>query len=155
MTEMASQDFVVPLLINGEDVVHSSTFDVTSPATGNTAWKAVSASPEDAIRAVEAAQAAFPSWSQTKPSVRTAILLKAADILEKNVDEYAGYMQAEMGADVGSSKFFVVPLAISMCRDLAGRISSVCGSVPVVAKEGQSAMVWKEPYGVCLGITAW
>ncbi|KAF1951182.1 aldehyde dehydrogenase family protein [Byssothecium circinans] len=125
----------VPLLINGEDISHTSTFDVISPASGEACWKAVSATSEDAVKA--------------------AVLLKAADILEQNVGEYAGYMMTEMGADVGSAQFFVLPLAIAMCRDIAGRIASVCGSVPIVAKEGQSAMVWKEPYGVCLSVVAW
>ncbi|KAJ4351377.1 uncharacterized protein N0V89_006717 [Didymosphaeria variabile] len=145
----------VPLLIDGQDVQHESTFDVISPATGELCWKAVSASADDAIKAVESAQAAFSSWSQTKPSTRTAILLKVADILEAKAEKYADYMMAEMGADRGAAQFFVTPLAIAMCRDIAGRISSVCGSVPVVAKEGQSAMVWKEPYGVVLGVVAW
>ncbi|KAF9739018.1 hypothetical protein PMIN06_010976 [Paraphaeosphaeria minitans] len=145
----------VPLLIDGQDIHHESTFDVISPGTGEVCWKAVSASADDARKAVESAQAVFPSWSQTKPSTRSAILLKAADIIEKNIGKYADYMMAEMGADRATAQFFVIPLAIAMCRDIAGRISSVCGGVPVVAKEGQSAMVWKEPYGVVLGVVAW
>ena len=152
---MATEDFAVPLLINGEEITHSSTFDVVSPSTTETCWKAVSATPEDAIKAVETAQVAFSSWSKTKPSTRTAILLKAADIMEANIEEYASYMMTEMGADRGAAQFFVVPLAIAMCRDIANRISGICGSVPAVAKEGQSAMIWKEPYGVCLGIVPW
>ena len=152
---MTVSDVTIPLLINGEEVTRSSTFDVISPSTSSVCWKAVSATPDEATKAVEAAQAALPTWSQTKPSTRTAILLKAADVLEKNVEEYATHMMTEMGADRGAAQFFVLPLAIAMCRDIAGRISSVCGSVPVVAREGQSAMVWKEPYGVCLGIVAW
>ncbi|KAK7185137.1 hypothetical protein DPSP01_000748 [Paraphaeosphaeria sporulosa] len=145
----------VPLLINGQDIHHESTFDVVSPGTGEVCWKAVSANADHATKAVHSAQAAFPSWSQTKPSTRSAILLKAADILEKSIEKYADCMMAEMGADRGAAQFFVTPLAIAMCRDIASRISSVCGSVPVVAKEGQSAMVWKEPYGVVLGVVAW
>ncbi|KAF1967199.1 aldehyde dehydrogenase [Bimuria novae-zelandiae CBS 107.79] len=152
---MATATPDIPLLINGEDVHHSSTFDVVSPSEGEVCWKAVSATAEDAAKAVEAAQAAFPAWSQTKPSTRSAILLKAADILETNMERYADYMMAEMGADRGTAQFFVTPLAIAMCRDIAGRVSSICGSVPAVTKEGQSAMVWKEPYGVVLGVVAW
>lgn len=152
---MTSPHSIVPLLINGQDSQHDSTFDIVSPGSGDVCWSAVSANTQDATRAVDAAHAAFPSWSQTKPSTRSAILLKAADILEANVKNYADYMTAEMGADTGTAQFFVLPLAIAMCRDIAGRISSICGSVPVVAKEGQSAMVWKEPYGVILGVIAW
>jgi acyl-CoA reductase-like NAD-dependent aldehyde dehydrogenase len=154
LAKMANDLNIIPLFINGEEVTNSSTFEVISPSTGSACWKAVSATPEDAIKAVETAQAAFPTWSKSKPSTRTAILLKAADLLETHVEQYANYMMTEMGADRGTAQFFVVPLAIAMCRDIAGRISGVCGSAPVVAKEGQSAMIWKEPYGVCLGVVA-
>lgn len=64
-------------------------------------------------------------------------------------------MRTEMGADKGASAGFVVPLAIRMLRDVAGRITSICGSVPVLEGEGQSAIVFKEAMGVVLGIVPW
>lgn len=146
---------IVPMIINGDEEIGLATFDVISPYTGQTCWKAASASTEDAIRAVEAAEAAFPSWSQTKPLVRRDILLKAADILQSRLEENAEIMRTEMGADVGSSQFFVVPLAIRMLRDIAGRITSICGSVPVMEEDGKTAIVFKEPKGVILGIVPW
>jgi acyl-CoA reductase-like NAD-dependent aldehyde dehydrogenase len=146
----------VPLIINGaEEYNPSASFAVTSPYTNQPCWTAAAASPADALRAVDSASAAFPTWSATKPAVRRDILLKAADILEKNLERNAGFMRAEMGADVGASQMFVAPLGIRMLRDLAGRIASICGSVPVVEDEGQSAMVVKEPMGVILGIVPW
>lgn len=149
------EDISVPLIINGREEHASSTFDVISPYTNKTCWTASAASPEDAIRAVEAADAAFPAWSQTKPTARRDVLLKAADILEAQLDTNAEYMRTEMGANAGTSQGFVVPLAIRMLRDIAGRITSICGSVPVVETEGQSAMVLKEAMGVILGIVPW
>lgn len=145
----------VPLIINGKEEYPSSTFDVISPYTNEPCWTAAAATPQDALRAVEAADAAFPSWSTTKPTVRRDILLKAADLLEERLEQNAEYMRTEMGADVGASAGFVVPLAIRMLRDVAGRITSICGSVPVVEAEGQSAIVFKEPMGVILGIVPW
>lgn len=145
----------VPLIINGKEEVPSFTFDVVSPYTNQTCWSAAAATPHDAIRAVEAADAAFPAWSQTKPTVRRDLLLKAAGLLEQRLEKNAEYMRTEMGADVGASQGFVVPLAIRMLREVAGRITSICGSVPVVEAEGQSAIVFKEPMGVILGIVPW
>ncbi|KAK3191878.1 hypothetical protein K4F52_001921 [Lecanicillium sp. MT-2017a] len=146
---------VVPLLIAGQEETGTATFDVVSPYTGTTCWSAADATEKDAVRAVDAAAAAFPAWSQMKPTARRDILLKAADILENRVDENASYMRTEMGADVGASQFFVVPLSIRMLRDIAGRITQICGSVPVVEEDGQSAIVYKEPIGVVLGIVPW
>ena len=145
----------VPLLINGQEEYTPTTFDVTSPYTNTPCWTTSSATPQDALRAVEGADAAFPAWSSTKPNARRDILLKAADLLEERLEENAGYMRTEMGADEGASAGFVVPLAIRMLRDVAGRITSICGSVPVVEAEGQSAIVFKEAMGVILGIVPW
>lgn len=151
----ATSPVVVPLLINGKEETGSATFDVVSPYTNEPCWAAAAATPAEAIRAVESAEAAFPLWSQTKPAARRDILLKAADILESRLEEYAGFMRTEMGADVGASQFFVTPLAIRMLRDIAGRITSICGSVPIVEEEGKSAIVHKEAMGVILGIVPW
>jgi hypothetical protein len=145
----------VPLWINGKEETPGPTFDVISPQNNKLCWKAASASTEDAIRAVEAAQAAFPSWSKTKPAARQKILFKAADLLEARTAQSGLYMRTEMGTDVGASDYFVLPLSISMLRDIASHIPTITGSVPTLQDNGMSAMVWKEPYGVTLGITPW
>lgn len=145
----------VPSLINGIEEPSAATFPVVSPYTNTTCWNATAATPSDALRAVKAASAAFPAWSATKPHVRRDILLRTADILESRLEEISEIMRTEMGADVGTSQFFIAPFGIRMLRDLAGRISSICGSVPVVEEEGRSAIVHKEPMGVILGIVPW
>lgn len=50
---------------------------------------------------------------------------------------------------------FEFGLAHDGCLTLAGLISSVQGSILEPAAEGSSAMMIKEPYGVCLGIAPW
>lgn len=152
---MINSLLTIPLLINGQEEYTNTTFPITSPYTNTPCWTASSATPSDALRAVAAADAAFPAWSQTKPTARRDILLKAADLLEERLEENALYMRTEMGADKGASAGFVVPLAIRMLRDVAGRITSICGSVPVLEGEGQSAIVFKEAMGVVLGIVPW
>lgn len=87
--------------------------------------------------------------------MRRDILLKAADILEARLEISAEYMRQEMGADVGASSGIVVPLAVRTLRDVASRITSICGRVPVVETEGQSAIIFKEAMGVILGIVPW
>ena len=83
------------------------------------------------------------------------MLTGKAALLEERVTEYGEFMQIEMGADRGASEFFVLPLAVSMIRDIAGRLPTISGSVKTTQDEGTSAMVWKEPYGVVLGIAPW
>lgn len=148
----SNPELVIPLIIGGKEDNGSSTFDVVSATTGKVCWKAASASSEDAIRAVEAAKKAFPSWSKVKPREKQKILFKAADILESRSTEYGNIMQMEMGGAASPVHGFILPTGIAFLRDIASHIPLVTGSVPTVAGEGHSAMIWKEPYGVILGI---
>ncbi|QSZ29875.1 hypothetical protein DSL72_004393 [Monilinia vaccinii-corymbosi] len=154
---MASSDpeLVIPLLIDGKEDFGSETFDVVSSKTGKVCWKAVSSSSEDATRAVEAAQRAFPLWSKTKPQQKQKILFKAADILESRITEYGGIMETEMGGAVGPIHYWMLPKGVRFLRDIANHIPLMGGNIPTVEAEGTSAMVWKEPYGVILGISPW
>jgi acyl-CoA reductase-like NAD-dependent aldehyde dehydrogenase len=145
----------VPLWVDGKEELGSTTFDIINPASNTPCWCAASATADDARRAVESAEKASVTWSQTKPAQRMEILLKTAANLEKSSVEYAGYMVTEMGTEMRVAQSFMLPLALSMLRDIAGRTVSICGSVPHCQQDGQSAMVFKEPYGVTLGIVPW
>ena len=150
-----SSEHVVPLLINGKEVTNETTFDVVSPVTGKRIWKGSSVSKQQAIEAVEAAQAAFPAWSKTKPSFRRDILIRASDILKSRGEEICEYMDIETGSTEVMSKHFNLPSSIEQLRDVGGRIVTVTGSVPVCRDEGRSAIMYKEPYGVIFGIAPW
>ncbi|KAF7927930.1 hypothetical protein BELL_0059g00010 [Botrytis elliptica] len=149
------QELIIPLIIDGKEDVGSELFDVVSPKTGKVCWRAVSSSSEDATRAVEAAQRSFPSWSKTKPQQKQKILFKAADILESRITEYGGIMETEMGGAVGPVHFWVLPTAVRFLRDIASHIPLITGGLPTVEEQGTSALIWKEPYGVILGISPW
>ena len=145
----------LPLLINGKEETTSDTLDVTNPSTGKVIWKSSSASKEDAFRAVDAAQAAFPAWSKTKPTFRRDILLKAGDIMESHAKDWGEYMVTETGAQEAFAGFNMT-IAAGILKDVAGRIASnVTGSVPVCGEENRSAIVYKEPYGVIFGMAPW
>lgn len=152
---MSSHDIVIPLLIDGKEDYGSGTFDVISAKTGKPCWKAAAASTDDAIRAVRAAENAFQSWSRTKPAEKQKILFKAADLLESRISQYGEIMQMEMGGDKRPVQGWVLPNSVSYLRDIASHIPVMTGSVPTSGDEGTSAMVWKEPFGVILGISPW
>ncbi len=144
----------VPLWIAGKEVTTSTTFDVASPANSETLWKSSSISPKQAIEAVEAAQNALKTWRKAKPAEIRRIFLKAADVMEKRSDEIAGYMKQETGALDNFAQFNLMT-TIENFRDIAGRPAMVMGAIPQTATAGQSAFVFKEPYGVNFGIAPW
>ena len=147
--------YTVPLIINGREVRTEKTFDVTSPATGKVIHRACSASVEDTSNAVAIAQKAFPAWRDLPPPKKRDIFLNAANILERRADELGGYMMNETGAGEFWSTLFNVPFAADILRDIAGRICSIQGSIPITCDPDTSALVFKEPYGVILGIAPW
>ncbi|UPL03162.1 hypothetical protein LCI18_014096 [Fusarium solani-melongenae] len=152
---MASGGSAVPFIINGKDVTSTSTFAVKNPATGKEVWNASSVSISEAMGAVEAAQAAFASWSQTKPSLRREIMLHAADLFVSRKEELLSYQTQETGA---GRQFMEINInaTVQVLRDIGGRIeAAVEGSVPATAEEGSHAIVVREPYGVVLAIAPW
>jgi acyl-CoA reductase-like NAD-dependent aldehyde dehydrogenase len=154
MSGQGSDHVVVPLLINNRPLTTSTPFDVVNPSSGESIWQASGAAPEEAIQAVTSAQSAFPGWSKTKPAIRRDVLLRTATILARRRDELGEYMKSETGA---ADPFvdFNLTTAIEMLTDVAGRISTITGTVPTASAEGTSAMVLREPYGVILGIAPW
>lgn len=144
----------IPLLIDNQSVVTDNQFEVQNPGTGQVADLCVGATVDDATRAVESAKAAFAAWSKTMPYDRRDILLRAADIMQSRKEELIAYQMEETGAGrLFSEKTF--DLGVSFVRDTAGRIPSIEGAVPSVSESGETAMVFKEPYGVILGIAPW
>ena len=53
-----------------------ASFERRSPASGEVVTTGAAANTADAIAAIDAAQLAFASWSQTGPGMRRALLLK-------------------------------------------------------------------------------
>ncbi|KAK0383893.1 hypothetical protein NLU13_7985 [Sarocladium strictum] len=151
----SSSAYTIPLITNNKEYRTPTTFPVISPLTNQEIWRCSSASTEDAIEAVRAAQAAFPAWSKTKPSERRDLFLRAADLIVKRKAELGEYMHQEIGADKGYQEF-ILGLSIEGLRDTAGRIAgAVQGSIPWSIHDGMRAMIQKRPYGVILGIAPW
>ncbi|MBZ0255450.1 CoA-acylating methylmalonate-semialdehyde dehydrogenase, partial [bacterium] len=71
--------------------------DVINPSTGDVLAKNPLSNVNDANRAIAAAAAAFPSWSQTAVSSRVQPLFKLAELIRENQQEIARVLVAEMG----------------------------------------------------------
>lgn len=144
----------VPLLIDGNDVFSEDLFDVISPSTATTIHKSSNASVSHAQDAIDAAARAFPSWSDTTPGERRAILLKAADLVDKRASEMKESMVKETGSDDAWADINI-HLGKECLLDCAGRISAVEGRIAAPADPTRGALIVKEPYGVILAITPW
>jgi len=148
--------FDVPLLIAGRAQAASGNacFDRLNPVEGGVASRAAAASVDDASAAVEAARAAFPTWSGTAPNARRALLLKAADLMEARTPDFIARGVAEAG---GAPMWygFNVMLASAMLREAAALTTQLCGEVIPSDVPGSLAMSIRQPAGVVVGIAPW
>lgn len=138
------------------DMVSESraTFDRLSPLTGEVISRGRAGTVEDALRAADAAQAAFPAWAALGPSARRALLLKAADLLEQRADSFIAIMSEEVGSGTPWATFDVFHGAGTM-REAAALTTQVTGEVIPSDRPGSIALAIRQPAGVVLGFAPW
>lgn len=144
------------LLIDGQWRASSdgNTLPVRDPATGEILKEISSASVQDGIDAVEAADRAFPAWAATPPRVRADILRRAFDLVQERKEDFALLMTIEMGKPLAEARGEVAYGAefLRWFSEEAVRISGRYGSNP----EGTGRMiVTKHPVGPAFLITPW
>ena len=143
--------------INGEwrESVSKKTFNNINPANTEDIIGAFQSSNEQDIQfAIEAANKAFPDWARTAPSKRAAILNKAADILEQNVDKYACELTREEGKHVTDAKNEVIRSAQTL-RFYAIEGQSFSGETIPNDDTNMKVSTEREPIGVVSVITPW
>jgi succinate-semialdehyde dehydrogenase/glutarate-semialdehyde dehydrogenase len=144
------------LFIGGKWVPSTSgrSIDVHDPSTGRVIKTIADASPEDGIRAVDAAAAVQQSWAATAPRVRGEILRGAFDLLQERADEFALLMTLEMGKPLAEARGEVAYGGefLRWFSEEAVRISGRYGANP----EGTGRMIVTHlPVGPSFLITPW
>ncbi|KAF2790267.1 putative aldehyde dehydrogenase [Melanomma pulvis-pyrius CBS 109.77] len=109
---------------------------------------------EDVDAAVAAARAAFKGeWSKYTGAQRTKVMLKFADLIEKNAGELGAWESKSMGMPV-SVTAMILNLTAEIFRYYAGWTDKLTGEqYPEV--DGVYKIVQYEPIGVCAGVGAW
>ncbi len=136
------------------DAAGGATFDRRHPVSGDVVTNAAAASVADATAATESAQAAFATWSQTGPTERRQILLKAADILESKTPDFITAMASEVGASELWAGFNVM-LAANLFREAAGLATQIQGETIPTDTPGALSMTLRQPVGVILSMVPW
>jgi acyl-CoA reductase-like NAD-dependent aldehyde dehydrogenase len=155
MTVSELEQTVQGLHIGGEWVEASGgkTFEDTDPFTGEAVASIPAGTRGDARRAIEAAAAAFPEWSQTPPEQRQRIFLKAADILESRAEEIASWLTRETGSTFGFA-MFQLHFVPGLFRQAAAIPYMPMGEV-IPSDTGTFAMGIRRPVGVVGAIAPW
>lgn len=144
------------LFINGEFVPSESgeTIDVSNPATGEVITKVAKASEKDVDKAVQAAQAAFDSWSKTPKAERVKLLREIGDKLLEQKDRFAVIETLNNGKPIRETSTIDIPLSARHYEYFASVIDTDEGTVNDMSEDVMS-IVRHEPIGVVGAVVAW
>ncbi|MFL6550532.1 MAG: gamma-aminobutyraldehyde dehydrogenase [Povalibacter sp.] len=144
------------LLINGKFVAgKGSKEDVLDPATGKTLVAINEASDEQIEAAVEAASKAFDGWSSVVPKDRAALLLKVADHIEAEGEEYARLESMNCGKPYAAVLNDEIPAIADVFRFFAGAARTQHGALAGEYLPGFTSMIRRDPVGVVASIAPW
>ncbi len=142
--------------INGKFVEPKSGkyFDNTSPISNEVICSVARSNEKDVDAALDAAHAAFPTWGKTSITERSNILLKIADVIEKNLNVLATAECLDNGKPIRECMAADLPLVIDHWRYFAGVIRAEEGSVAEISNSEYSYHI-PEPLGVVGQIIPW
>src|SRR4051795_10263901 len=144
------------VFIGGEfvDSASGETMDVIAPATGETIAAVPRCSAEDVDRAVAAAAAVWPEWSEKTPKDRSELLHRMADVLDEHAEELAQLESANVGKPLMASRD-EMPFSSDNLRFFAGAARNLEGKSAGEYIEGYTSIIRREPLGVVAGICPW
>ncbi len=125
---------------------------VCNPATGEVTGHVALANSADVNAAVAAAQAAFPSWSDTPPIRRARVMFKFLELLNANKDKLAHCITAEHGK-VFTDAQGEVSRGIDIVEFACGMPQLLKGDFTDQVSTGIDNWTLRQPLGVVAGIT--
>jgi succinate-semialdehyde dehydrogenase/glutarate-semialdehyde dehydrogenase len=144
------------LLVNGEwrDATGGKKFAVEDPATGRTLLEIADGTSEDAVAALDAADAVQASWARTAPRERAEILRRAFELVTERAEDFALLMTLEMGKPLAESRGEVT-YGAEFLRWFSEEAVRDYGRYLTTPEGKNKILVQRKPVGPCLLITPW
>ena len=148
--------FYTDLLINNQLVAGGGVGEpILNPSTGAVLCTVPEASPEQLSAAVEAANTAFGTWSQTTPAERSSLLLKLADAIETHAEQFARLESLNCGKPYARALGDEIPAIVDCFRYFAGAVRCMSGPIAGEYLAGHTSMIRRDPVGVIASIAPW
>ncbi len=128
---------------------------ILNPATGELIAKIPSASAAQVDQAVGGATRAFAKWTGTTPAQRSGMLLKLADKIEAEGEEFARLESLNCGKPYARVLADEIPAIVDCFRFFAGAARCLSGSAAAEYVAGYTSMVRRDPIGVVASIAPW
>jgi aldehyde dehydrogenase (NAD+) len=128
----------------------SKVMDIVSPSMDAPIGQLTLGTADDADRAVAAARAAFPAWSESSRETRIALLERIAACYRERIGEIASAVCEEIGAPIALCKSLQAPIGLV-------QIQSAIDTLRHFEFEGTrgKSVVRREAIGVAALITPW
>lgn len=140
--------------IDGDWVAGAKQFPVNNPANGQVVGHVPELGGDETRHAIEAAQRAFPAWSNKTAGERAAILRRWFDLMHEHVEDLAKLMTAEQGKPLQEARG-EIGYAASFMEWFSEEARRVYGDVVPAHAADKRIIVTKEPIGVTAAITPW
>jgi aminobutyraldehyde dehydrogenase len=128
---------------------------VLNPRTGKTILDLAEASQGQIDKAVAAAEKAFATWSRTTPAQRSVYLLKIAERIEAEAEDFARLEALNCGKPINAVLNDEIPAIVDCYRFFAGAVRSMPGVVAGEYLSGHTSMVRRDPIGIVASIAPW
>jgi succinate-semialdehyde dehydrogenase/glutarate-semialdehyde dehydrogenase len=153
---MLVKDIPTRLYIGGEwrDASDGGRFPVENPATGEIVAEVANGTVADAIAAVDAADAAFPSWAARSPRERSEILRKAFEMMIADKERFARLNTIENGKALPDARAETV-YAAEFFRWFAEEGVRNRGEIGIAPASGARMIVHHKPAGIGVLVTPW
>ena len=122
-----------------------------SPWTGETITEVAAATEEDVDNAVLSAEKAQKIWSRTSPPEKERVLLKAAQIIERNEEYYISCLMEESGSTYKKAKGEVSDVA-GIFRVVSGECRRIYGDIIPSGNIDTLSLATRVPRGVVAAI---
>ena len=144
------------LFIDGKwvDGKEGQTFNSYCPVNGEFLATCVEAGKEDVDLAVKAARKAFNGWKDVGPQERAAMLMKLADLIDKNSSNLALVECLDNGKAIREPYAIDLPLSADQFRYFASAIRTEEGKAAMIDKDTLT-LTLREPIGVVGLIVPW
>ncbi len=129
--------------------------ELVNPATGTSIGQVADSTRADVAAAVAACRAAQSAWRDATPAERARVLLRVADLVERDAAELTRLEVEETGKPAAVVSDGELPFGVDNLRFFAGAARSLDGTGAGVLSAGYTSVLVRRPVGVIGAIAPW
>jgi len=124
-----------------------------NPANLQTIKTYLQMQPSEVNRILDLTNSAFEEWEDTSFDYRSRLMMKAADVLRKNKEEYSKLMTLEMGKPISQSRT-EVEKCVWVCEYYAENAEKFLTD-ELVETDASKSFITFQPLGIVLAVMPW